>query len=260
MSVFDIALTGWAISAVVMFVAWAYQWRSGIAGIVDVLWAWGTGFMGVAFACLISAPISERQWLVAALALGWGLRLGAHLMRRLSHDGEDARYAYMRSKSGAHPQRVMFVFFQVQAAWVVLFALPMWAAATAPGELRWTDGAGVLVWIAAILGEWRADRDLLQFRSNPENAGKVCRDGWWRYSRHPNYFFEWVHWLAYCFIAAGSPYWWVTLAAVVVIYVFLSHVTGIPWTEQQSLRRRGDAYREYQATTSRFFPWPPRVS
>jgi len=95
--------------------------------------------------------------------------------------------------------------------------------------------------------------------SYASNKGKVCDTGLWRWSRHPNYFFEWLHWFAYVLIGIGSPYWWVTVAGVLVMYVFLTKVTGIPWTEQQSLRSRGDAYRRYQQSTSEFFPLPPRA-
>ena len=84
-----------------------------------------------------------------------------------------------------------------------------------------------------------------------------CQVGLWRYSRHPNYFFEWLHWWAYVLIGIGSPWWWVTVAGVVVMYVFLTRVTGIPYTEQQALRSRGDAYRRYQETTNVFFPFSP---
>jgi steroid 5-alpha reductase family enzyme len=154
----------------------------------------------------------------------------------------------------------MFLFFQVQALWAVMFALPVAAASLAPrpGLDAW-DAAGLVVWLAAIGGEWLADRQLARFRADPANRGRVCRDGLWRWSRHPNYFFEWLHWPAYVLIGVGSAYWWVTLAGVVVMYVFLNYVTGVPFTEQQALRSRGEAYREYQRSTSRFFPLPPKT-
>jgi steroid 5-alpha reductase family enzyme len=99
---------------------------------------------------------------------------------------------------------------------------------------------------------------LQAFRSNSRNKGKVCRDGLWRYSRHPNYFFEWTHWWAYVLIGWQAPYGWATLFGPVIMLVFLFKVTGIPPTEENALRSRGDAYREYQRTTSVFFPWPPK--
>lgn len=196
--------------------------------------------------------------MIAVLVGVWGARLGVHLAARILRESEDGRYRHLRGTLGRWTQPIMFLFFQVQALWSVMFALPMWAAAQAPTrELVWSDWLGVAVWIVALGGELIADRQLERFRSDPGNRGKVCRRGLWRYSRHPNYFFEWLHWWAYVLIGLGSPWWWVTVAGVVVMYVFLTRITGIPYTEQQALRSRGDAYRRYQETTNVFFPFPP---
>ena len=188
----------------------------------------------------------------------WGARLGFHLATRVLRESEDGRYRHLRGVLGGWTQPVMFLFFQVQALWGLMFALPMWAAAqsTSPAP-AWNDWLGIGIWAIALGGEIIADRQLDRFRRDPANKGKVCREGLWRYSRHPNYFFEWVHWWAYVLIGIGSPWWWVTVAGVAVMYVFLTRVTGIPYTEQQAIRSRGDAYRRYQQTTSVFFPLPP---
>ena len=155
----------------------------------------------------------------------------------------------------------MFLFFQLQAAWAVLFALPMWVAADNPTMgLQWFDYAGVLVWLIAVTGESIADTQLARFRGNPDNKGKVCDGGLWRYSRHPNYFFEWIGWWSYVLIAIGGPYVWAALGGPIVMYVFITRVTGIPLTEKQAIRSRGDAYRRYQRTTNALFPGPPRSS
>ncbi len=124
--------------------------------------------------------------------------------------------------------------------------------------LGWLDALGALVLLTSVVGESIADRQLERFRADPANKGRVCRDGLWRYSRHPNYFFEWIHWLAYVPLTAGTgwlPYMFIAPLILVLLIVFL---TGIPPTEAQSLRSRGEAYREYQRTTSAFFPWFPR--
>jgi steroid 5-alpha reductase family enzyme len=115
--------------------------------------------------------------------------------------------------------------------------------------------AGVIVWLIAVAGETIADRQLARFRRDPANRGQVCRAGLWRYSRHPNYFFEWVHWLSYVLIGHGE---WLTWIGPVGMLLFLFRVTGIPYTEMQALKSRGDRYREYQSTTNVFFPWFPR--
>jgi steroid 5-alpha reductase family enzyme len=82
----------------------------------------------------------------------------------------------------------------------------------------------------------------------------------WAWSRHPNYFFEWLHWFAYLFLAIGSPQFWLSLIGPVVMLAFLYRVSGIPWTEAQALRSRGDDYRRYQNEVSAFFPLPPSIS
>jgi steroid 5-alpha reductase family enzyme len=88
----------------------------------------------------------------------------------------------------------------------------------------------------------------------------VCNTGLWRYSRHPNYFFEWLIWIAWFLMALGGDDWWVSLACAVAMYLLVTRFTGIPHVEAQSLRSRGDRYREYQETTSAFFLLPPKLS
>ena len=114
-------------------------------------------------------------------------------------------------------------------------------------------------WLVAVGGEALADRQLSAHKADPANRGKTCRKGLWRYSRHPNYFFEFVHWFAYLALAVGAGPWPVALCALgpVVMFVFLYRFTGIPYTEQQALRSRGEDYAQYQRTTSAFFPLPP---
>lgn len=102
-----------------------------------------------------------------------------------------------------------------------------------------------------------ADRQLERFRANPENRGKVLRDGLWRYSRHPNYFFDVVHWCAYVPLAVGLSWAWLALAWPLFMMVSLLWVTGVPLAEAQALKTRGGAYRAYQRTTNRMIPWKP---
>ncbi len=122
------------------------------------------------------------------------------------------------------------------------------------------DIAGVLVWLLAVGGERTADAQLERFRADPANRGRTCRVGLWRLSRHPNYFFEWLHWWSYVLIGFAAPLGWLTLLGPAVMLLFLLRITGIPMTELRAIESRGDAYREYQRTTSAFFPWPPKAS
>ena len=109
-----------------------------------------------------------------------------------------------------------------------------------------------------MLGEWIADRQLASFRANPKNKGGVCKDRLWRYSRHPNYFFEWLHWFAYLAFAMGSSSVGFALVGPIAMFIFLRFLTGVPYAEMSSLKSRGEAYRQYQSSTNAFFPWIPR--
>lgn len=253
-----IILAGWLLMALVMAWLWQVQRKRHNAGIVDIAWSFGTGLLAVGFA-VVAEGDAARRVVVALLAGLWGARLGFYLLRRVLGESEDGRYRMIRERFGDRTQLFLFGFFQIQAVWALMFALPMLVAASHPSiGLRWHDLVGIAIWLVAVTGEAIADRQLSRFRNDPSNHGKVCREGLWRYSRHPNYFFEWIHWFAYVFIAWGGPWWWVTWAGVVVMLLFLTKVTGIPFTEMRALQTRGEAYRAYQRTTSVFFPLPPR--
>lgn len=252
-------LKGWALLAAGMGLLWELARRRGIAGVVDVAWSLGTALLGVLFA-LFAGGYVVRRALVAALAAIWGLRLAGHLTRRLAREGEDGRYRDLRRRWGGRTWLYLFGFFQLQAFWGLLFSLPILAAASNPVRpLGGLDLLGVLTWTVGVVGESVADAQLDRFRSDPDHRGEVCRVGLWRYSRHPNYFFEWIHWWGYAFLAAGGPYGWVAVLGPVILLVFLFWVTGIPPTEARALRSRGEAYRRYQETTSVFVPLPPRT-
>jgi steroid 5-alpha reductase family enzyme len=125
-------------------------------------------------------------------------------------------------------------------------------------QLAVFEYAGTALWLVAWIGEFLADSQLQSFKSNPANRGTTCRVGLWRYSRHPNYFFEWLIWVAFAVFAMGSPFGYVAVFAPLLMLFFLFRVTGIPATEAQALRSKGDDYRRYQQTTSAFVPWFPR--
>jgi len=244
-------------ASVAMAVIWAISMRVRNVGYVDVAWA---GLM--AFSALYvgaSSMGSELpRLLVAMFGSLWGMRLCLHLLKRVLHEPEDGRYQAMRASWNGSPAK-FFVFFQMQAVVVALFSLPYLAAASSHGNAMdaWTILA-IVTFVASVAGESLADRQLMRFRADASNRGKTCRTGLWAWSRHPNYFFEWLHWFSYVFLAVGSGWFWYSLVGPVVMFAFLYRVSGIPWTEAQSLRSRGDDYRRYQAEVSAFFPWPPR--
>lgn len=247
---------------IIMLLLWLRQRSTHNAGVVDVAWSLGTGMLGVVFA-LSASGWPARRFLVATLVALWALRLGEHVFRRVMNQEEDGRYRTLRERWGKRTQAYLFWFFQMQVIWAVLFALPMLIVASNPTpRLTLLDVLGVVIWLVAVIGEAVADRQLARFKSGPANRGLVLQEGLWRYSRHPNYFFEWLHWWAYLAIAL-SGFWtlgWFAAGGPLLMLLFLTRVTGIPPTEAQSLHSRGEAYRAYQRTTSAFFPWPPRSS
>ncbi|MFU8849309.1 MAG: DUF1295 domain-containing protein, partial [Opitutales bacterium] len=217
------------------------------------------GVQALFYAVLADGSV-EKRILVVLVAGTWSFRLTRHLWQRVGgHAEEDGRYQSMREHWGERANFWLFWFFMVQALVAWLFALPAWVVASDPSpDLNTWVMLGVAFWLVSLAGESLADRQLNAFRADPSNRGKVCNVGLWRYSRHPNYFFEWLHWFSYPLIAMGGPHQWLAWLGPVVMLLFLYRVSGIPYTEKQALKSRGEAYREYQRTTSAFIPLPPQ--
>ncbi len=229
-------------------------------GIVDIAWSYAFGALAAVYA-LAGPGWPERRALVAALVLVWSARLGTHLLVRIAakHPEEDGRYRQLRREWGSAFRLRMAGFFQMQAISVVILGLPFLLACLNPapalGPLEW---AGAALWLVAISGEALADAQLAAFKRQGGKLGPVCDVGLWRYSRHPNYFFEWLIWVAFALLAGGSPHGWIGLLSPACILYLLLRVTGIPATEEQALRTKGAAYRRYQERTSAFVLLPPR--
>lgn len=246
-------------TAVAMTAGWLWQKRTRNAGIVDILWS-GSMAASAVFYAFVGTGSPLPRALVALLGGIWGLRLGLHLAHRVFSEDEDGRYRYLRGY-WHDDQRKFFAFFMAQALFTAIFSLPFLIAANNP-QPQWTGWStlAVLIWLASLSGEAIADRQLARWRADPANRGKTCRAGLWRFSRHPNYFFECLHWFAYVFLAvgAGSALFALSFLGPALMLISLCWLTGIPYVEAQALRSRGDDYREYQRTTSVLIPWPPK--
>lgn len=241
-----------------MVAAWAWHLRVRNAGLVDVAWTLCVGGAGVLFAWLGDGP-SARRLLVGGFAALWSLRLAWHLFDgRVRGASEEGRYRRLRAFWGERADAWFLVFFLGQGVLAVLLALVFLLAANATAPLGWFDLLGALVWVGGFVGESIADRQLARFVADPANRGRTCREGLWGWSRHPNYFFEWLMWIAYALLAMPAPLGWLGWLAPATILFLVLKVTGIPPTEAQALRSRGDDYRDYQRTTSPFLPLPPR--
>lgn len=254
----NMVLVGWLCAALVMFVLWIIHLRLKNAGVVDIGWAGSYALIALVYA-VMGDGYGPRRALITTMVVIWSVRLAAHLTARTIAQPEDARYQHIRQQWGGNVPLKFFLFFQFQALLNVILSVPLLLVAVNPrSELSPLEWLGCALWIIAVAGESLADRQLRAFKSDLANRGKVCNLGLWRYSRHPNYFFEWLVWVALFVFALASPYGFVSIIAPALMLYFLLRVTGIPATEAQLLRSKGDAYRAYQQTTSAFVPWFPR--
>jgi steroid 5-alpha reductase family enzyme len=234
---------------------WAISVRVRNYGFLDVAWSYGVAILAPIYA-LNSPGAPAHKWPVVIIGALWSLRLGTYILLRVvhHHPTEDVRYETLRKRwPGAG---MFYVFFQMQAVLVVIFSLPFLIVSfNTAGRLGAFEIAGLAVAILSLGGEALADWQLKRFKADSANRGKVCQAGLWRYSRHPNYFFESLIWWAFFLTALGSPYGWITILCPLLMLYFLWKVTGIPLTEEHAVRSKGDAYREYQRTVSAFVPW-----
>ena len=260
MSQMSLFLIGLAFSSLMMVIIWMIAVRIKNAGIVDIAWALGFTPLALLYRLLGDGePI--RQDLITVMTVLWSLRLGIHLWKRVMghHPEEDGRYKDLRASVTGDKNLFFLLFFQAQALLLSVLSIPLLFVNFDPRvQLGFSDWFGFEIWLVAIFGESLADRQLSAFKKDPSNMGKVCTVGLWGFSRHPNYFFEWLVWVSFFLFALPAPWGWTTIFAPALMLYFLLRVTGIPYTEQQSLRSRGDAYRRYQITTSPFFPWFPK--
>ncbi|MBW4890661.1 DUF1295 domain-containing protein [Mucilaginibacter sp. HMF5004] len=241
----------------IMVLVWIWAFKIRNAGVVDIFWSYN--FPVIALLLVLFADGFAPRTILACSMIGIaGFRLGTHLMVRIvSHiDEEEGRYQQLRKEWQPNPDRAFFWFFQAQAISNVLLAIPFFIIAinTAP-NLSVLEYIGTGIWLIGFFGEAIADWQLKQFKKDPKNKGEVCDKGLWNYSRHPNYFFEWMMWLSYFVFALASPYGYLAIISPAIILYLLLKVTGIPATEEQSLRSKGDKFRAYQKTTSVFVPW-----
>lgn len=258
MSVLAVYVCGLVLAAALLFAVWVVQLFTRNAGLVDVIWSAAVGLLGVFYAVVGDAPVATRI-LLALMAGVWGLRLAAYLGQRMRGRPEDSRYAAARASWGRRADLYMLGFFLFQALVAWILSLPFLVVAYMPTNPPLALATlGVLVWVISVGGEAVADWQLNRFKRDPDNAGVVYNGGLWRYSRHPNYFFESLHWVSYVIIAIGAPFWWATLFSPVIMAVLLLKVSGIPMIENRDAATRRTGHDAYVRTTNAFIPWPPK--
>jgi steroid 5-alpha reductase family enzyme len=258
---------GLGLMIALMTVLWAVHLRLRNAAVVDVGWAAGLGLLALLYSALGAAPL-PRRLLLAAIAGLWAFRLAWDLYRDRVANGtpEEGRYVYLRNHWGENASRYFLFFFLGQGVLNIVLAAPFLITAFSTGPLAgWREWAPVGLWLLAVGGESLADTQLKAFKADPAGKGKTCRRGLWNFSRHPNYFCEWLIWCAYAWLASAAvfaggailPALFAWISPAIILFLLLK-VSGIPPTEKQALRSRGAEYARYQSEVSAFFPWFPR--
>ena len=250
---------GTAVVAGLMFILWLLHFPLRNAAIVDVGWAMGLPILALIYA-IHGAGYWRRVIFLTPMVVIWGMRLAFHLLfTRVNGQPEDGRYVELRRKWGSNIGFKFLLFFEFQALLDGILSIPFLLAMHDPTKTAPEyENIGLAIWIIAFFGELIADWQLHRFKKNPKNKGQVCNVGLWRYSRHPNYFFEWLIWMSFATVALGAKYGYIGFLSPALILFFLLRVTGIPATEEQAVRSKGAKYREYQRTTSAFVPWFPK--
>lgn len=240
--------------AIIMTIVYLWALKIKNNGVVDIFWAFN--FLAIAVIVFFLAKGYEpRKEVVFALSGLWSLRLGIYLLVRVGGHlkEEEGRYKALRAEwSNAK----FYGFYQMQALSNVFLSIPFFITSLNPEpHMHVLEYIGAGMWLLSIVGEGLSDYQLKLFKKDPANKGKVCQYGLWNYSRHPNYFFQLMIWISVTVFSVSSPYGWLAVLCPLSIGFLIFKVTGIPMTEEQAVRSKGDAYREYQRTTSAFVPW-----
>jgi steroid 5-alpha reductase family enzyme len=241
---------------------WLLSLRLRDASVADIFWGPGFALIGLFCAAMSSGDFTRRA-LVAALAVVWGGRLGLYLYLRNRGKGEDFRYRAMREQHGDRfPLISLGTVFGLQGAvmWIVSLPLQVAASSPVPSPLGWLDAAGLLVWAIGFFFDAVGDLQLARFKAEARRTGAgpgVMDRGLWRYTRHPNYFGDFLVWWGFFLMALGSPSGVYTVLSPLLMSFLLMRVSGVPMLERSLLDRPG--YRAYVERTSAFFPRPPRA-
>jgi steroid 5-alpha reductase family enzyme len=245
------------ITATAMTLLWALSLALKDVSIVDIFW--GFGFALVAWVVALHTGFTPRAMVIVALTSCWALRLGGHIFfRKLHEPGEDHRYTSIREKQGASFWwKSLFMIFWLQALLLWLVSWPLQAAVVLSAPIWWLDGLGAALAAGGIILEGVADGQLTRFKADPANKGQVMDKGVWGWSRHPNYFGDFMMWWGFFAlgIAAGGP-WWI-IASPLVMSALLIKYSGAGLMEE-TIKNRRPGYAEYVRRTSLFVPLPPK--
>lgn len=258
-SLFEMLGASFFLILTLMSILWVVFYFRKNASLVDIGWA--LGFVLAAWAYFfLGEGDSLKKWALVLMVSIWGFRLAWQLYQRLLISAEDPRYQEIRRSWGSdNADFKFFMMFIFQGVLVVILSLPFLLVCNfATPSWYGVEVCGMFVWAIGLIGEAYADKQLYDFKLIPDNKGKVCKEGLWYFSRHPNYFFEFIVWVGYALFAMGTPGGWLGIISAGLMLLLLTKVSGIPLTEAESIKTKGVEYEEYQRTTSPFIPWFPK--
>jgi steroid 5-alpha reductase family enzyme len=258
LNIFEMLGASFFLVLMMMIFLWILYFFKKNAGIVDIGWAFGFVLAAWAYFFLGEGYFLKRFIMLVMVSV-WGTRLAWHLYFRMVTSEEDPRYQEIRRSWGEKNTDFKFLMmFIFQGVLVIVLSLPfLIIGSLAKPGWHGVEFVGMAIWWLGFLGETYADRQLVRFKNNPDNQSKVCRRGFWRYSRHPNYFFEFVLWVGYFLFALGTPGGWLSVLSPAIMLCLLLKVSGIPMTEAEALRTKGADYEDYCRSTNPFIPWFP---
>jgi steroid 5-alpha reductase family enzyme len=252
------ALLGLSIMLAMGFITWLYSLYNDDVSIVDSLWSlmFLAGAISYSFS---AAKLSAANALLLTLVTLWSLRLSVFLTVRNWGRPEDRRYREIRQNNEPYFRfKSLYIVFGLQALLAWIISAPLFAALTSDYPINTLVILATLLWTAGFLIETIADSQLYRFKASEVNSGKVLNTGLWRYSRHPNYFGEFLIWWAFYLFAVASGAWW-TVFSPLLMSLLLLKVSGVTLMEKDINERRA-GYRQYIASTSAFIPWKPKQS
>ncbi|GAP21771.1 DUF1295 domain-containing protein [Leptolinea tardivitalis] len=256
-------LNSWFLSGLAILFVITLLWIVSLivknSSIIDIFW--GPFFVLIVW---VSFSVSQfhpglRQWIVLTTVSLWGLRLGGYVFWRNHGKGEDFRYAAWRQQYGrTWVWRSFFQVFLLQGvlAWIISWPLVYIVSSPTPAGLTFLDGAGVLAWIIGFCFEAGGDYQLAKFRADSGNKGKILQSGFWKYTRHPNYFGDSFQWWGWYVMALGTGGWWTVFSPAMMTFLLIK-ISGVALLER-TLAEKKPGYREYMEKTSAFFPWFPK--
>lgn len=247
------------ICSIVMFILWFLAFKIKNLALVDLGWSFNFLIVIIYLFFNIQTFYLIKLIFFAMVSL-WSLRLGIYLFfARIYKKEEEGRYKKLREKWKSNLKFNFLLFYLMQAITNVILSIPFFLVYYLEDKILLNHILGIGIFSIAFIGETIADLQLYNFKKDPKNHNKVFKEGLWKYSRHPNYFFEILIWFSYGIFFLNTSYWYWGFFSFVIITFFILKITGIPATEEQNLSTKKEEYYQYIQTTSPLIPLPKEI-